>query len=157
MLQSWSYRPLIPIAFVANLFRTARVSRPRRSVDRGSPGDAPTVGDCGRRGRAGQETLPEPSRIGGEIPFPPCEGGIQGVLMARQHGTCQPAPDHRDGIIRFPASYPTRARERPSSEVWCQPAGARESHGRIILSGLGPAPPGSNMPPHSGLGCKGPE
>src|SRR5271157_5388662 len=24
-----------------------------------------------------QEALPEPSRIGGEIPVPPCEGGIQ--------------------------------------------------------------------------------
>ncbi|MGA2702990.1 MAG: hypothetical protein ABSH35_18085 [Isosphaeraceae bacterium] len=29
-------RPLIPTAFVANLFRSARVSRPRRSVDRGT-------------------------------------------------------------------------------------------------------------------------
>ena len=39
--------------------RSARVSRPRRSVDRRSPGDMPTVGDretVGRRGRAGQET-----------------------------------------------------------------------------------------------------
>ena len=54
-------RPLIPTAFVANLFRWARVSRPRRSADRGSPGDAPRVGDVGRRGRAGQETLPEPA------------------------------------------------------------------------------------------------
>src|SRR5208337_1460702 len=43
----------------------ARVSRPRRSTDRRSPGDAPTIGDWetrGRRGRAGQqETLPEPA------------------------------------------------------------------------------------------------
>jgi len=67
-------RPLIPTAFVANLFRwarvsrprrsafrSARVSRPRRSTDRGSPGDAPPVGNCGRRGRAGQETVPEPA------------------------------------------------------------------------------------------------
>ena len=42
----------------------ARVSRPRCSADRRSPGDAPTIGDWetrGRRGRAGrQETLPEP-------------------------------------------------------------------------------------------------
>ncbi len=29
-------RPLIPTAFLANLFRSARVSRPRRSVDRGT-------------------------------------------------------------------------------------------------------------------------
>ena len=44
----------------------ARVSRPRRSTDRRSPGDAPTIGDWetrGRRGRAGQqETLPEPAQ-----------------------------------------------------------------------------------------------
>ena len=56
--------PLIPAAFLANLFRSARVSRHRRSADRRSPGDAPTVGDwetCGRRGRAGQKTLPEPA------------------------------------------------------------------------------------------------
>src|SRR5271157_214665 len=43
--------------------RSARVFRPRRSADRTSPGHAPTIGDWetrGRRGRAGQETLPEP-------------------------------------------------------------------------------------------------
>jgi len=38
-------RPLIPPAFVANLFRSAKVSRPRRSAGRRSPGDAPTVGE----------------------------------------------------------------------------------------------------------------
>ena len=32
--------------------------RPRRSAGHGSPDDASTVGDCGCRGRAGQETLP---------------------------------------------------------------------------------------------------
>ncbi len=51
--------PLIPTAVVANLFRSARVSRPRRSTHRRSPRDAPTVGDWetwGRRDRAGQET-----------------------------------------------------------------------------------------------------
>jgi len=42
------------------LVRSARASRPRRSADRGFPGDAPMVGDGGRRGRAGQETVPEP-------------------------------------------------------------------------------------------------
>ncbi len=68
-----------------------------------------------------------------------------------------PAPGHRDRTIRCPASYPTRARECPSSEVWCQPAGARKSRGRMLLSGLGPAPPDYSMPPYSGLGCKGPE
>jgi len=67
------------------------------------------------------------------------------------------APGCLDGTIRSPASYPTRARERQSSEVWCQPAGAGRSRGRMLLSGLGPAPPGSSMPPHSGLGCKGRE
>ena len=123
----------------------------------------------------------ELSRIGGEIPVPPLrilvlrfsaaatgrvsrsatpkltKGRHRGVPMARQHGTRQPAPGHRDGTIRAPASYPTWARERPSSEVWCQPAGARKSRGRMLDSGLGPAPPCYNMPPHSGLGCKGPE
>jgi len=39
------------------------------------------------------------------------------------------APGHRDGTIRSPASYPTRAMERQSSEVWCQLAGARKSWG----------------------------
>ena len=34
-------RPLLPAAFVANWFRSARVFRPRRSADRGSSGDAP--------------------------------------------------------------------------------------------------------------------
>src|SRR5208337_705686 len=52
-----------------------------------------------------------------------------------------PAPGRRDGTIRSPASYPARARELQSSEVWCQPAGARKSRGRMPLSGLGPAPP----------------
>ncbi len=47
----------------AKSLRSARVSRPRRSTDRRSPGDAPTAGDGGRRGRAGQETLPEPARM----------------------------------------------------------------------------------------------
>ena len=68
-----------------------------------------------------------------------------------------PAPDCLDGTIRSPASYPTRARERQSSEVRCQPAGAGKSRGRTLLSGLGPAPPTYDLPPHSGLGCKGPE
>ena len=36
------------------------------------------------------------------------------------------APGHRDGLIRSPASYPTRAIECQSSEVCCRPAGARK-------------------------------
>src|SRR5208282_5961992 len=63
-----------------------------------------------------------------------------------------PAPGRRDGTIRSPASYPARARELQSSEVWCQPAGARKSRGRMPLSGLGPAPPTYDLPAHSGLG-----
>jgi len=43
--------------------RPARVSRPRRSVGQRSPGEALTAEDCGRRGRAGQETLPEPGGL----------------------------------------------------------------------------------------------
>jgi len=42
--------------------------------------------------------------------------------------------------------------ERPSSEVWRQPAGARKSRGRILLSDLGPVPPTYDLPAHSGLG-----
>ena len=51
-------RPLIRTVFVADLFRSATVSRARRSADRGSPGDAPTAGEweiCGRGGRASVE------------------------------------------------------------------------------------------------------
>src|SRR5208283_358438 len=54
-------RPLIPAAFAANLFRSARVSRPRRSADGRSPGNGPTVGDRGCRGRASPDTVPEPA------------------------------------------------------------------------------------------------
>ena len=39
-----------------------------------------------------------------------------------------PAPGHRDRTIKSPASYPTRAMERQSSEVWCQPAEGVERH-----------------------------
>ncbi len=46
---------------VVSRLRSAVVSRPRRSTDRRSPGDAPTVRDGGLRGRAGQETVPEPA------------------------------------------------------------------------------------------------
>jgi len=64
-------RTLIPTAVVANLFRSARLSRPRRSADRSPPRDAPTVGDWetyGHRGQAGQETtartsFPRNSRV----------------------------------------------------------------------------------------------
>jgi hypothetical protein len=51
---------------------TAVVSRPRPSADRGSPGDAPTVGDwetVGRRGRAGQETSGDPARTSATNPI----------------------------------------------------------------------------------------
>ena len=44
-------RLLILTAFVADWFRSAAVSRPCRSVHRGSPGDASTVGDWKIRGR----------------------------------------------------------------------------------------------------------
>jgi len=73
-------RPLIPTAFVADLFRSARlfrprrsafrsarVSRPRRPADRGSPGDAPPVGGLGdrrsqRTGGSGEPCPNQPSR-----------------------------------------------------------------------------------------------
>src|SRR5271157_1621342 len=44
--------------------RSATVSRPRRSADRGSPRDAPSVGNWGTRGRRGRRVrrpLPEPA------------------------------------------------------------------------------------------------
>ena len=91
-------RPLIPTAFVANLLRSARASRPRRWANRGSPGDALTVEDwqtCGLRGRAGSEALPGPSRFGGELFVPPYEGGIQG-------GSGGPAASHAPASPRSP-------------------------------------------------------
>src|SRR5271166_5586592 len=74
--------------------RSARVSRPRRSVDRRSPGDAPTLGDretVGRRGRAGQETtartsatvLATPSRFTDRWPLFP-------LTSFREPGTPRP-------------------------------------------------------------------
>jgi hypothetical protein len=45
---------------VSKMF-TAVVSRPRRSTDRRFPDGASTVGDGGRKGRAGEETVPEPA------------------------------------------------------------------------------------------------
>ena len=45
-------RPLIPTAFVADWFRSAAVSRPCRSVHRGSPGDASTAASGVRGERA---------------------------------------------------------------------------------------------------------
>ena len=53
--------PSEPCAHARGHIRSARVSRPRRSTDRRSPGNAPTVGDGGRRGRVGQEALAEPA------------------------------------------------------------------------------------------------
>src|SRR5271157_1066552 len=90
-------------------------------------------------------------------PSPLANRGYRGVPMARQHGTRQPAPGHRDRTIRSPASYPTRAMARPSSEVGCRPAGAGKLRGRMLLSGLRPAPPTYDLPAHSGLDSKGPE
>jgi len=51
-------------------------------------------------------------------------------------GSLASAPGHHDRTISSPASYPTQAMEPPSSEVWCQPAGARKRRGRMLLSGL---------------------
>gem|GEM_PF-6846230 len=63
-----------------------------------------------------------------------------------------PAPGHRDGTTRSPASYPTWAMERQSSVVWCRPAGARKSRGRMLLSDRESAPPTYDLPTDSGLG-----
>src|SRR5271157_1301222 len=63
-----------------------------------------------------------------------------------------PAPGHRDGTTRSPASYPTWAMERQSSVVWCRPAGARKSRGRMLLSDRESAPPTYDLSTDSGLG-----
>jgi hypothetical protein len=116
-------RPLIPTAFIANLFRSARVSRPRRSAfgsarvsrprrlaDRGSPGDAPTVGDGGRRGRAGQETVPEPARrrqpqvtaLGQSDHLPRTPHG-QGTVRRQRFGVDPPGLGRVGDECSFPA------------------------------------------------------
>ncbi len=69
----------------------------------------PDRGTCGRRGRAGQETLPEPARIGGEAKSPSflakAELYPHLIIDRSTYSKCQ------------------------SSEVWCRPAGARKSWG----------------------------
>src|SRR5208337_3154666 len=93
--------PLIPTAVVANLFRLARVSRPRRSADRRSPGDAPTVGDwgiCGRRGRRVRRPLPEPATgrdcsssttwVNRRGPPSMSRAEVVTALLARSESTC---------------------------------------------------------------------
>ncbi len=149
----------------ANLVLTALWSRllslricfvRRRSPD---PVLRPTVGLqlTRRRSGTGSPSAVEDGRVRGPLPEPAFEVPGSSRAAAADCSLQAPAAGRRDGTIRSPASYLTRARERPSSEVWRQPAGARKIRGRSLLSGLGPAPPGSNMPPHSGLVCKGPE
>ena len=66
---------------------------------------------------------------------------------AAHRGLEAPVPGRCYGIIRSRASYLTRAVERPSSEVWRQPAGARKSQGCSLLSGPGPVrAPTSGLP-----------
>src|SRR5271157_921629 len=133
----------------------------RPLVRRGSPDPAvwPTVGlqVTHRRSGTGRPSVAEDGRVRRPLPEPAFEVTGSSRAAAADRSLEAPAPGRRDGTILFPASYLTRARERQSSEVWCRPAEARKSRRRMLLSGLGPAPPGSNMPPHSGLGCKGPE
>jgi len=75
-------RPLIPAAFVANLFRSARASRPRRSADRGlvrrgSPDPAvwPTVGlqVTHRRSGTGSPSAAEDGLVRRPLPDPAFE------------------------------------------------------------------------------------
>jgi hypothetical protein len=110
----------------------------RRSA---SGGRASRCNRCrGRSGRDGLVALDEAVAVG--LPEPAkvtAMATITAPLSSRAAAAARsleaPAPGHRDGTIRSPASYPTRAMERQSSEVWCQPAGARKSRGRMLLSG----------------------
>jgi len=124
-------RPLIPTAFVANLFRSARGSRPCRSADRGSPGDAPTVGDCGRRGRAGQETLPEPAwrrqpqvtAMGQSDPLPRTPHG-NGEFVVRGLVSTPGAPEESGTNAPFwPGACATRLQHAAPSGSWLQGPG----------------------------------
>jgi len=68
MLQSWPCPPSDPDCFRCGFVSFSDGLQPRRSAGRGSPGDAPPVGDwetVGRRGRAGQEN---PARTSLEVP-----------------------------------------------------------------------------------------
>ena len=111
---------------------TAVVSKPRRSADRGSPGDAPPVGDCGHRGRAGQETVPAPA-------------------WRRQPKVAEMGQS--DPLARTPHGQGSVRRRR----FGVDPPGLGTVGDECSFLAWDLRPPGSNMPPHPGFGCKDPE
>ena len=150
--------------------------RPRRPCIRpvlgrkNSKNDATVSENRGFRGRGVGRRIPSGTLVPGAPPEKPwktrheplclCEVTPLKMFTAVVRRPCPnqaPAPDHRDGTIdslpRTPHGQWSVRRQR----FGVNPAGLEKSRGRMLLSGLGPAPPGSNMPPHSGLGCKGRE
>ncbi len=157
-------RPLTPAAFVANLFRSARVSRlrhsafrsapvsrprrsafrsarvsrPRRSADRRSPGNWPTVGDGGFRGRASPDTVPEPAwrlqpqvtAMGQSNPLPRSRTG-NGASVVRGLVSIRPGSEELGMIARFwPEACATRLQHAAPFGAWLQGPGVNLQCGR---------------------------
>jgi len=120
--------------------RSALVSRPRRSTDLRSPGDAPPVGkNGGRGGWAGQETVPEPAwrrqpqvaAMGQSDPLPRTPHG-QGGVRRQRFGVDPPelgkAGDDRSFLAWGLRHQPLRFAGRFGS--WLQGPGANLRWGR---------------------------
>jgi len=91
---------------------TARLRRVR------SPGHAPTAGDwetCGRTGRAGQETLPEPgTRASGRQSLCGCQGGSRSGPTPQERPGCAMRPRQARWSARSEAVVLGRRRLRSS-------------------------------------------
>jgi|SRR5271157_2212205 len=105
MLQSWLYRPLIPAAFVANLYRSAvsfgeglrsaRVSRPRRlAVSFGEglptpPFGRPEVSRCRTDGRGlGDHQSKSTGGSGDHCPDQPSRSLVQAAERRQESPSC---------------------------------------------------------------------
>ncbi len=131
-------RPLIPAAFAANLFRSARVSRLR------ADGRGLEDGRSQRTGGAGDHCPNQSSRYLVEAAQRRQIGAWRRQPQVTAIGQSDPLPSTPPGQWsvrrqRFGVNPPGlgRVRDECSFVAW--------------------GPPGSNMPPHSGLGCKGQE